>query len=201
LLPTAEKEVAAQQHQAELEQIYHQALREMDAGNWQAAEELLLKLQSEAPDYPGVDRLLERAQAECTKYEANRQRDEQITMLSQQAVGLARAKQWHQVLAKIEEIRAIDPNYEDSDHLAVTAREEIERQTQATRREVQLAEMYATAVKSLEAGEYQKALQQWGEVQALDPKYPDRKKVQKTAKKKLKELSEPKVTKKDSRNG
>ena len=47
-------------------------------------------------------------------------------------------------------------------------------------------------MRRLEAGEYQKALESWGEVQALDPKYPDRKRVQKTARKKLKELSEPK---------
>jgi len=194
LLSTAEKEVVTQQHQAELEQIFHQALHEMDAGNWLAAEELLLKLQSKAPNYPGGDRLLERAQTERAKDEANRQRNEQITMLSQQAVGLARAKQWHQVLEKIEEIRSIDPTYEDSDHLEVTAQEAIERQTQETQREAQLAEMYAMAVKSLETGEYQKALQLWGEVQVLDPKYPDRKKVQKTAKKKLNELADPKVT-------
>ena len=88
--------------------------------------------------------------------------------------------------------QALDPNYEDSDQLAVKAREEIERQTQETRREEQLAAMYAAAVKSLDAEDYQKALQQWAEVQELDPKYPDRKKVQKTAKKKLKEIAEPK---------
>jgi len=193
LLPIAKQEVAAQEHQAELDQIYHQALREMDSGKWQAAEELLRRLQSEEPGYPGIYRLLERAQTERAKEEAARQRNEQITILSQQAVGLARAKQWHQVLAKIEEIRAIDPNYQDSDQLVSTAKAEIECQTQETQHEAQLAEMYAAAVKSLEAGEYQKALQQWGEIQALYPEYPDRKKVQKTAKKKLEELSDPKA--------
>jgi tetratricopeptide (TPR) repeat protein len=191
LCATAEEEVVKEQRQAELENMYTQALREMDAGNWATAEEVLLKLQSEASDYPGINRLLERAQIERAKNEAARQRNEQVTILSQQAVGLARARQWRQVLAKIAEIQAIDPTYQDSDQLEVTAREEIERQTQETQREAQLAEMYAAAVKSLEAGEYQKALEQWGEVQVLDPKYPDRKKVKKTARKKLKELAKP----------
>jgi hypothetical protein len=49
--------------------------------------------------------------------------------------------------------------------------------------------MYAAALRALEAGQYQQALEQWGEIHALDPAYPDRQKVATTASKKLKELS------------
>jgi hypothetical protein len=54
---------------------------------------------------------------------------------------------------------------------------------------------YAQAVQLLQARQYQQALEQWAQVQALDPAYPDRQKVQATAKKKLKELTQVSSTK------
>ena len=54
-----------------------------------------------------------------------------------------------------------------------------------------LAALYAEAVRLLKANKYQEALEQWGEVQARDPKYPDRQHVSITAKKKLAALTRP----------
>ena len=130
LLPAAEGKVAELKRQAGLERTYSNALSAMDAGDWEAAEGLLLQLQADESGYRGADRLLERAQAEKLKNEVVRQREEQITMLSQQALGLAGAKQWREVLAKIDEIQAIDPDYVDTENLAPRAREQLQRQEQ-----------------------------------------------------------------------
>jgi hypothetical protein len=51
--------------------------------------------------------------------------------------------------------------------------------------------LYAEAVRLLKANQYQEALEQWGEVQARDPKYPDRQHVSSTAQKKLAALAKP----------
>jgi hypothetical protein len=52
-----------------------------------------------------------------------------------------------------------------------------------------LAALYADAVRLLQAEQYQEALEKWGEVQARDPRYPDRQGVHATARKKLEALA------------
>ena len=89
----------------------------------------------------------------------------------------------------MEEIQALDPDFEDTDGVIRKARAEIEREEQEAQLQKELAVIYTAAVRSMEAGQYQQALEQWAEVQALDPGYPDRQRVVKIARKKLKELS------------
>ena len=51
--------------------------------------------------------------------------------------------------------------------------------------------MYAEAARLLKEEKYQEALDKWQEVKAIDPKYPDRQWVQRTAQRKLAELMQP----------
>jgi tetratricopeptide (TPR) repeat protein len=189
LLAIARANVAETERQALVEGKYNQALREMDRGNWEQAEHLLSEVVAAQPDHPSAARLLERARGELSRQKDIRQRREQLDTLYQQALGLARAEHWHKTLEKMDEIHALDPGFDDIDGLRRKAQAEIERQDQQAQLQNQLAEMYAAALRSLEAGQYQQALEQWGEIHALDPAYPDRQKVATTASKKLKELS------------
>jgi uncharacterized caspase-like protein len=189
LLATAQTNVAEIERQATVERKYNQALREMDRGNWQQAEQLLGEVMASQPDYPSADRLLERARGELSRQQGARQQREQVDTLYQQAVGLARAEHWRKTLEKMDEIHALDPQYDDKDGLKRKAQAEIDREEQQAQHQNLLAEKYALAVRSLEAGQYQQALEQWGEIQALDPAYPDRQNVVKTARKKLAEIS------------
>ena len=189
LLPIARAKVAAIEQQALLERKYNQALREMDASNWTQAEVLLSEVLALQPVYQAADRLLERVRLELSRQQNARQVNEQVATLYQQALGLARAKHWRKTLEVMQEILALDPDFSDADGLIPKAQAEIEREEQEATRQNQLAERYASAVRSLEAGQYQQALDQWGEVQALDPAYPDRQNVVKTARKKLAEIS------------
>jgi len=189
LLGTARAKVAEIEQQALIERKYNQALREMDASNWTQAEVLLSEVLALQPVYQAADRLLERVRLELSRQQNARQVNQQVATLYQQALGLARAKHWRKTLEVMQEIMALDPDFSDADGLISKAQAEIEREEQEATRQNQLAEKYAAAVRSLEAGQYQQALEQWGEVQALDPAYPDRQNVAKTASKKLKELS------------
>ena len=135
--------------------------------------------------------MLARAAAEIAREQEEHQRQEQITTLHEQALGLARARQWRQVSAKMQEVRQLDSQFADPEGLAVKAQAEIEREEQETQRQSELATLYAEAVRLLKANKYQEALAQWGEVQARDPKYPDRQHVAITAKKKLEVLTKP----------
>ncbi len=189
LLGAAQAKVAEHERLADLEHKYSQALREMDAGRWSRAEALLAEVQEMEPGYQAAERLLERAKLEVARQQEARQLEEQVSTLYQQAQGLMRAKHWHKALEKMEEIRALSPDFEDAEGVTAKARAEIEREEGEAQRQKQLAEKYAAAVRSLEAGQYQLALEQWNEVQNLDPKYPDRQRVLKNARKKLKELS------------
>jgi hypothetical protein len=59
------------------------------------------------------------------------------------------------------------------------------REREETPRQEELTALYDEAAGLLKAKRYQQALDKWGEVQAIDPNYPDSKKVQATATKKL----------------
>jgi tetratricopeptide (TPR) repeat protein len=173
-----------------LERKYSQALREMDAGRWSQAEGLLAEVQELEPGYQAAERLLERARREVARQQEARQLEEQVNTLYQQAIGLRRARHWRKALEKMEEIRVLSPEFKDTEGVSLQAQAEIEREEGEAQRQKQLAEKYAAAVRSLEAGQYQQALERWNEVQSLDPSYPDPQKVLKTARKKLKELSQ-----------
>ncbi len=189
LLASARANVAELERLANVERKYNLALREMDARNWPQAEELLTEVQEMEPGYQGADRLLERTQEEISRRQHDRQLEQQVATLYQQALGLARVKHWRKTLERMEEIQALDPEFEDTDGVSHKARAEIEREDQEAQLQKELAEVYAAAVRSMEAGQYQQALEKWAGVQALDPGYPDRQRVVKTARKKLKDLS------------
>ena len=148
-------------------------------------------MQQAEPGFRETDRLVARAEAEIAQEQAAQQRQEQITTLYEQAVGLTRARQWRQALAKMQEIQQLDADFADLENVAAQAQAEIEREEQETQRQSELAALYAEAVRLLKANKYQEALEQWGEVQARDPKYPDRQHVSITAKKKLAALTRP----------
>jgi tetratricopeptide (TPR) repeat protein len=128
----------------------------------------------------------ERAEARARE---ERARQEQIAALYEQALGLARARQWRQALAKVAEIQVLDPQFADPEGIAARAREEAAREEE-TQRQNELAALYAEAVRLLRAGQYREALEKWEEVQARDPRYPDRQNVQANARKKLAALAE-----------
>ena len=191
LLPAAERSLAEQRRRAELDDLYGQAVQAMDAGQWGQARALLAQIEEREPGYRGAERLLSRAEAELEQAEAERQRQEQVATLHEQAQSLARARQWRPALAKMDEIYALDAEFTDPEGIAARARERVAQEETEARRQNELAALYAEAVRLLRAEQYQEALQKWGEVQALDPRYPDRKKVQVTARKKLARLAKP----------
>jgi Tol biopolymer transport system component/outer membrane protein assembly factor BamD (BamD/ComL family) len=191
LLPAARRSLAGEQRRAELDDRYARAVGAMDAGQWGQARALLAQIQEGEAGYRDVERLLGRAEAELAQLEAERRRREQIATLYEQAQSLARARQWRQALAKLDEIHALDAGFADPEGIAARARERVAQEEAEARRQNELATLYAEAVRLLKAGQYQEALEKWGEVQALDPRYPDRKKVQATAKKRLAALAKP----------
>jgi tetratricopeptide (TPR) repeat protein len=191
LLLAAQKEVAELKRQAELNDLYSRAVREMDARHWPEAQRLLLQVQQAQPDYRETDRLLARAAAEIAQEQAEQQRQEQIATLYEQAASLARAKQWRQASAKMQDVQQLDPQFADPEGIAAQAQTEIEREEQETQRQSELAALYAEAVRLLKADKYQEALAKWDEVQTRDPRYPDRQHVATTAQKKLAALAKP----------
>ncbi len=189
LVPKAEAEAAELQRQEALSALFSRSVREMDAGNWEQARQMLAQVQELQPGYMQSEALLERAEIEIARQEAERQRKTKIAELYEQAQGLAQARQWRQASEVMVEVLAIDPDFPDPEGIAETARQAQEKEEQESRRQTELAALYAEAVQLLEAGQYQAALQQWGEVRNLDPGYPDTKGVQNTARKKLESLA------------
>ncbi|MCA9978833.1 MAG: hypothetical protein KC413_23900, partial [Anaerolineales bacterium] len=193
LLAAAEREVAELQRQAELSRLYGRAVREIDAGKWDKARQLLATIAEMEPDYRETNGLLARAEEAAARAKAEQERQAQINTWYEQALSLARAGQWPQVLVKMEEIAALDPQFVDAEGIAKRAQVEIEQAALEAQRQDELATLYAEAVHLLKAESYQAALEKWRDVQALDAQYPDRQKVQRTAKKKLKQLSKTAV--------
>jgi tetratricopeptide (TPR) repeat protein len=187
LLPAAEKEATALKQKAELEAKYGQAVRAMGGGQWENAQKLFKQIQVEEPGYLETDKLLARVEGEISSLSEKRQRQERINSLYEQAHGLIRAHQWSKALTKLGDIRNIDDQFFDSDGIADQAKAELAREEQETQRQTELSTMYAEAVRLLREEKYQEALEKWGEIHTWDSKFPDRQKVQATAKRKMAE--------------
>jgi outer membrane protein assembly factor BamD (BamD/ComL family) len=189
LLPEAEQEITRQERQAALKDLYGRAVREMDAEHWVEARRLLARVRGMEPGYRETEQLLARVEAEIERQEAERQRQEEIATLYEQALGLARARQWRQVLTKMAEIQTLDPEFADPEGIGTRAQEEVAREEEEARRQNELAALYAEAVRLLKAEQYQEALEKWGDVRTRDPRYPDRQRVQAKARKRLSALT------------
>ena len=166
LLPTAEQELAELKRQAELSDLYSRAVREMDAGHWQGARQLFVRVQEMEPGFRQTERLLARVEAKIAHQEAKRQQQEQIATLYEQAQGLAHTGQWQQALSKIQEIQGLDPDFSDPEGIAARAQEEIERQRR-------LNALYGQAQAAREAADWQGALSALEELVAEAPNYKD----------------------------
>lgn len=181
LLAAAQRGMEAEQRRAEVCDLYGRAGRAVDAGQWTEARRLLRQVQEREPGYREAERLLARAEAEIERQEQERRRREWLDRLYEEAQDLARAGQWQQARIKVEEIHRLDPQFADPEGIAAKAQAEVEKEDAEARRQKELDALYAEAVRLLRAGQYQAALDRWEQVQARDPQYPDRDKIQATA--------------------
>ncbi|NJC97323.1 MAG: TIR domain-containing protein [Anaerolineae bacterium] len=191
LLPSAQKEVTELKRLADLNDQYSRALREMDAGNWYEARRLLESVHKSQTGFLETEKLLRKVENEIAKEEEKRKQNDEINTLYEQAHGLLRSKKWRNALDKMEEIRKLDDHFPDADGIAEKAQKELAREELEAERQNKLAALYAEAVKLLKEEKYQEALDKWGEVRAIDPKYPDRQWVARTARRKLGGKPEP----------
>ena len=189
LLATARLKVAESERRQKMDNLHRRALQEMNASNWESARELLVELERMEKGYQGADRLLAKCEATMAAQQAMKARAERIASLYDQAKVLFNTRQWTQARQKMGEIRELEPGFEDPEGIDAKAQAEIEGQQAEAQRQLELNALYTQAVQLLQAGQYQQALEQWGKVQALDPAYPDRQKVNATATRKLKELT------------
>ncbi len=185
LLPSAQKEVAELKRLADLNDLYSQAVREMDAGQWIEARRLLEQVHKAQTGFLETERLLRKVEDEIAKVEEHNKRNDQVNTLYEQAHGLIRSKNWRKALDKMEEIQKLEDQFLDKDGISEKAKTELAREEQEVQRQNELAAMYAEAARLLKEEKYQEALDKWQEVKTIDPKYPDRQWVQRTARKKL----------------
>ena len=191
LLPSAQKEVAELKRIGDLNDQYSHALREMDSSNWYEARRLLETVHKSQTGFLETEKLLKKVENEIKREEEKRKQNDQINTLYEQAHGLLRSKKWRNALDKMGEIRKLDEGFSDTDGIAEKAKKELAREEQEAERQNKLAALYAEAVKLLKEEKYQNALDKWGEVKAIDPKYPDRQWVRRTARRKIAETEKP----------
>jgi outer membrane protein assembly factor BamD (BamD/ComL family) len=191
LFPSAEKELAELKRLEELNELYRRGVREIDAGRWYEARQLLEQIHKAQTGFLETERLLRKVENEIIKIEELHQRSLYINTLYEQAHELVRSKNWRKAVDKIEEVQRLDSQYEDRDGIFEKARTELDREEEIVQRQNELAAMYTEAVRLLKEGKYQEALDKWQEVSLMDPKYPDRQRVQSIARRKLTELAKP----------
>jgi outer membrane protein assembly factor BamD (BamD/ComL family) len=187
LLLLAQNKVAEFQRLTELNSLYARAVREMDAGRWHEAYELFKQIRDAEPAFLETERLVGKVEIELKKAKEKQEREDKINTLYEQAHGLVRSKNWREALQKIEDIQTLDPQFEDKDEIAKSAKAALEVEEQQVQNQNLLAAMYADAVRLLREEKYQEALDKWQEIKTIEPKYPDRQWVQRTARKKLTE--------------
>jgi outer membrane protein assembly factor BamD (BamD/ComL family) len=195
LLATAEKELEELKRQAELNELYSQAVHAIDAGHWEKAQGWLGQVQEMESDFLETEKLLSKVESKIRQSREEQKRRDQINTLYEQAHGLLRSKKWRPALDKIEEIIKLDEQFEDPEKIAERAQKELSREEQEAERQNELAAMYAEAVRLLREEKYQEALEKWQEIKSVDSKYPDRQRVQRTARKSLAALAKPETAK------
>ncbi len=194
LRATAEENAADEKRQAELESLYSRAVREMDAKNWESAQELFLQVQGIEPDYQQTMPLLDRVETELSRQATENQQQSKIAELYEEARGLAKNDQWGQVQDKMEEIAKLDPQFSDPDQLADKANQELDKESQQAEQAKKLAALYSEAVQLTQTGKFEEALAKWDQIQAVDTSYPDSQNVYTKAAQGLKEgEKQPKV--------
>ena len=191
LLPTAEKELEELKRQAVLNELYSHAVHAMDAGHWEEAQRVLGQVQAMEAGFLETEKLLSKVESEIRQSREEQKRRDQINTLYEQAHGLLRSKKWRQALEKVEEIRKLDEQFEDTEKIADQTQKELAREEREAERQNELAAMYAESVRLLREENYQEALEKWQEIKGIDSKYPDRQKVQRTARKSLAVLAKP----------
>jgi TPR repeat protein len=144
--------------QQQLEARYAKACAAADAGAWAEATEQLEGLVAAEPGYRDAQARLAQASREHATAE-----------LRSEAIRLHRAKQWDAVLTVVARFKALDPEALDLDDLADSARGQLE----ATERTHTRDTSYQLALRHLEAGDWQQALEALAIVRALDPHYRD----------------------------
>jgi outer membrane protein assembly factor BamD (BamD/ComL family) len=189
LLSSAEREVAELRRLAELNNLYAQAVREMDAGEFYEARRLLEQVQNSQTGFLETERLLRKVENEIGRIEELNRRNVYVSTLYEQAHGLVRSKKWRKALDKIEEIQQVDPEFDDKDRLFEKIRKELAREEDIVQRQNRSAALYAEAVRLFKEEKYQDALDTWKEVRTIDPNYPDRQRIQRMAKKKLSDIN------------
>ncbi len=197
LLPSAQREVTEIRRIEGLNSQYSHALREMDAGHWLEARRLLEQVHKSETGFLETEKLLRKVEDATSKEEVKRRQNDEVNTLYEQAHGLLRSRKWRNALDKMSEIRKLDDRFPDADGITEKAQRELAREEQEAERQNKLAAMYAEAVRLLKEEKYQQALDKWQEVKAVDPKYPDRQWVQRTAKRKLASVGQPFVVQKD----
>lgn len=185
LLPAARQEAANIKRLADLNDMYSQAVREIDMKRWQEARKLLEQVHKSQIGFLETELLLRKVEDELRMVEEGNQRNNQINTLYEQAHGLVRTKSWRKALDKIEEIRKLDVHFEDKDGIVEKIQAALVQEEQQAQRQNQLAALYADAVRLLKEEKYTEALEKWEEVKKIDSKYPDRQWVQRTARKEL----------------
>ena len=185
LLASAQREAAELKRLDDLNNLYSQGIHKMDEGDWYEARSLLEQVHKAQTGFLDTERLLRKVENEIITIEELKKRDNKINTLYEQAHGLMRSKNWRMALDKMGEIQRLDDQFVDKEGIFEKAKTELKHEEQIAQRQNELSAMYAEAVRLLKEGKYQEALDKWQEVRSIDPKYPDRQRVQTIARRKL----------------
>jgi Tol biopolymer transport system component len=132
-----DEKIAALERQQRIQNLYSQALKEIDAKDLEAARGSLSQLQEMQPGYAETERLLAKVEAEIERRAEKRQRQEQATALYRQAESLARAGNWPEVLSKMQALRQVSPELEDPEDLFASAQRQVELTRKASQPQAQ----------------------------------------------------------------
>jgi tetratricopeptide (TPR) repeat protein len=172
---------------AKVDKLVAKCLAKDPADRFQTPVDLIEAINKALAKEPEAGEIVEAPEKAVEEVEAEerRRQQEKLEALYEEAVGFLKAKQWQKALDKWAEVQAIYPGAPDPRGVAAIAKRKIERPAEEKRQRENLEALYAEAVGFLEAKEWQKALDKWAKVQAIDPDYPDPQEVAATAKREL----------------
>jgi hypothetical protein len=154
----AARKLELARHQQQLALHYAQASLAADAGDWGRAVAEYTMVAEADPGYQDINARL-----------ANARRQQQIDTLQGEARRLHRARQWAAVIKVGQQLQAIDPAAADPDGVITAARGELAAEQHAAK----LAADYRTALRLIDAGRWEQAIEALERVTRLDSNYQD----------------------------
>jgi WD40 repeat protein/tetratricopeptide (TPR) repeat protein len=155
--------------QKHLSELYTQARLLYQARKWYAAEKVMQKIRELAPNFDDEDGL----QAKLEKQILEQERQKKIEGFYSQALSHVDRGEWQAARQCLQEVRALQPGYRQSERLLAKAESELQLGVEDDRYQEEISRRYHQASEAAKSGQWRTVLTIMEEIRGISPGFED----------------------------